>query len=389
MKTILKTTITVKEICDGFVYNELEGKGLFGLSGKLTIQPEYQRNYIYASDGGKKEMAVIQSVLKGYPIGLIYFNKVSDSNLEVLDGQQRITSLGRFVSDKFAIKDANGMEQYFGGMAKDKQTKILETKLLIYECEGTESEIKEWFKTINIAGVPLNDQELLNAVYSGPFVTLGKAEFSNSQNANIQKWSAYVSGSANRQEFLECALDWVSKGNIGDYMSRHRFDKDINELKKYFNSVIDWVSSVFTDVESEMRGLEWGRLYEAYHKKACNPAKVSVEVQKLYADPYIKNRKGVFEFILGGSMDTKLLDVRVFDEATKRSVYASQTKTAKTKDKSNCPDCTMGHDANKSKIWGFNEMEADHVSAWSKGGKTTAKNCEMLCIRHNRAKGNR
>jgi len=229
MKTILKTTITVKEICDGFVYNELEGKGLFGLSGKLTIQPEYQRNYIYASDGGKKEMAVIQSVLKGYPIGLIYFNKVSDSNLEVLDGQQRITSLGRFVSDKFAIKDANGMEQYFGGMAKDKQTKILETKLLIYECEGTESEIKEWFKTINIAGVPLNDQELLNAVYSGPFVTLGKAEFSNSQNANIQKWSAYVSGSANRQEFLECALDWVSKGNIGDYMSRHRFDKDIND----------------------------------------------------------------------------------------------------------------------------------------------------------------
>jgi len=294
MKTILKTTITVKEICDGFVYNELEGKGLFGLSGKLTIQPEYQRNYIYASDGGKKEMAVIESVLKGYPIGLIYFNKVSDSNLEVLDGQQRITSLGRFVSDKFAIKDENGSPQYFGGMAKDKQNKILETKLTIYECAGKESEIKEWFKTINIAGVPLNDQELLNAVYSGPFVTLGKAEFSNSQNANIQKWSAYVSGSANRQDFLECALDWVSKGNIGDYMSRHRFDKDINELKKYFNSVIDWVSSVFTDVESEMRGLEWGRLYEEYHKKAYNPAKVSAEVQKLYADPYVKNRKGIF-----------------------------------------------------------------------------------------------
>ena len=389
MKTILKTTITVKEICDGFVYNELEGKGLFGLSGKLTIQPEYQRNYIYASDGGKKEMAVIQSVLKGYPIGLIYFNKVSDNNLEVLDGQQRITSLGRFVSDKFAIKDANGMEQYFGGMAKDKQAKILEAKLLIYECEGTESEIKEWFKTINIAGVPLNDQELLNAVYSGPFVTLGKAEFSNSQNANIQKWSAYVSGSANRQEFLECALDWVSKGNIGDYMSRHRFDKDINELKKYFNSVIDWVSSVFTDVESEMRGLEWGRLYEAYRKKAYNPTKVSAEVQKLYADPYVKNRKGVFEYILGGSVDTKLLEVRVFDEATKKAVYTTQTAKAEKKGESNCPHCTIGHDANKSKIWGFNEMDADHVSAWSKGGKSDIKNCQMLCKTHNRAKGNR
>ena len=389
MKTILKTTITVKETCDGFVYNELEGKGLFGLSGKLTIQPEYQRNYIYASDGGKKEMAVIESVLKGYPIGLIYFNKVSDSNLEVLDGQQRITSLGRFVSDKFAIKDENGSPQYFGGMAKDKQTKILETKLTVYECEGTESEIKEWFKTINIAGIPLNDQELLNAVYSGPFVTLGKAEFSNSQNANIQKWSAYVSGSANRQEFLECALDWVSKGNIGDYMSRHRFYKDINELKKYFNSVIDWVSSVFTDVESEMRGLEWGRLYEAYHKKAYNPAKVSAEVQKLYADPYVKNRKGIFEYILGGSVDTKLLEVRVFDEATKKAVYTTQTAKAEKKGKSNCSHCAIGHDANKSKIWSFNEMDADHVSAWSKGGKSDMKNCQMLCKTHNRAKGNR
>jgi len=389
MKTILKTTITVKEICDGFVYNELEGKGLFGLSGKLTIQPEYQRNYIYASDGGKKEMAVIQSVLKGYPIGLIYFNKVSDNNLEVLDGQQRITSLGRFVSDKFAIKDANGMEQYFGGMAKDKQAKILEAKLLIYECEGTESEIKEWFKTINIAGVPLNDQELLNAVYSGPFVTLGKAEFSNSQNANIQKWSAYVSGSANRQEFLECALDWVSKGNIGDYMSRHRFDKDINELKKYFNSVIDWVSSVFTDVESEMRGLEWGRLYEEHHTKKFNPAKVSVEVRKLYGDFFVKDKKGIFEFILGGNNDTKLLNIRIFDEPTKRAVYEKQTRKAETKKKSNCSLCAVGHDANKEKIWNLSDMDADHVSAWSKGGKSDIKNCEMLCKTHNRAKGNR
>ena len=389
MKTTLKTEITVKEICKGFVYNELEGKGLCGLSGKLTIQPEYQRNYIYASDGGKREMAVIESVLKEYPIGLIYFNKVSTDNLEVLDGQQRITSLGRFITDKFAVKDENGMEQYFGGMAKDKQTKILETKLLIYECEGTESQIKEWFKTINIAGVPLNNQELLNAVYSGPFVTKAKEEFSNSQNANIQKWSAYVSGSANRQEFLECALDWVSECNIGDYMSKHRKDKNIDELKKYFNTVIDWASSVFTDVESEMRGLEWGRLYEEYHKKAYNPAKVSAQVRKLYGDPYIKNRKGIFEYILSGSTDSKLLEVRVFDEATKRSTYESQTNKAKKKEESNCPLCAVGHDANKGKIWSFAEMDADHVAAWSKGGATSAKNCQMLCKTHNRAKGNR
>ncbi len=389
MKTILKTNTSVKDICAGFVYNELEGKGLFGLSGKLTIQPEYQRNYIYASGGGKKEVAVIESILKGYPIGLIYFNKVNDDNLEVLDGQQRITSIGRFVTDKFAIKDENGMEQYFTGIAADKQAEILETKLLIYECEGTESQIKEWFQTINIAGVPLNDQEIFNAVCSGPFVTLGKAEFSNSQNANIQKWSAYVAGSANRQDFLKRALDWVSKGNISGYMNSHRHNKDITELKTYFNSVIDWISSVFTGVESEMRGLEWGRLYEQYHQQRYNPSEVSAKVQKLYSDPYVKSRKGIFEYILGGSIDTKLLDVRVFDEATKKAVYTTQTTEAKTKKKSNCPHCAIGHDANKNKIWSFGEMDADHVSAWSKGGKSDIKNCQMLCKTHNRAKGNR
>ncbi|MDO8565816.1 MAG: DUF262 domain-containing protein [Candidatus Moranbacteria bacterium] len=388
MKTTLKTDITVKDICEGFVYNELEGKGLFGLSGKLTIQPEYQRNYIYASDGGKREVAVIESILKGYPIGLIYFNVVSENNLEVLDGQQRITSVGRFVTGKFAIQDENGM-QYFDAMAKDKKEKILETKLLIYECEGTESQIKEWFKTINIAGVPLVPQELLNAIYSGPFVTLGKEEFSNSQNSNIQKWSAYIKGSANRQAFFERALDWASKGNIDDYMSIHRNEKNINELKKYFNSVIDWISSVFTNVESEMCGLEWGRLYEQYHKKAYDPKKVSAEVRKLYGDSYIKNRKGIFEFILGGSVDTKLLEVRIFDEATKKAVYTTQTAKTEKKGKSNCPHCAIGHDANKSKVWSFSEMDADHVAAWSKGGATSIKNCEMLCKTHNRAKGNR
>jgi len=389
MITELKTDITIRDIVDGFVYNELEGKGLFGLSGRLTIQPEYQRNYIYASDGGKREQAVIVSLLKGYPLGLIYFNKVSDVKLEVLDGQQRITSIGRFITNKFAIKDENGMEQYFSGMAANKQTAIMDSKLLIYECEGTESEIKEWFKTINIVGVPLNDQELLNAVYSGPFVTLAKEEFSNSRNSNIQKWNAYIKGSVNRQEFLERALEWVSKGNIGEYMSRHRYDKSISELKTYFNSVIDWVSSVFRDVKSEMRGLEWGRLYEEYHKKAYDPSAVSTQVQKLYGDPYVKNRKGIFEYILGGSIDTKLLEVRVFDDATKKSVYAAQTAMAVAKSESNCPLCAVGNDTNKNKIWKLDEMDADHVAAWSKGGATSAENCQMLCKTHNRAKGNR
>ena len=226
-------------------------------------------------------MAVIESVLKNYPLGLIYFNKLGDGRLEVLDGQQRITSLGRYVTGKFAIKDANGMPQYFGALATNLQERILNTKLLIYECEGEESEIKEWFKTINIVGVPLNAQEISNAVYSGPFVTLCKAEFSNSQNANVQKWSAYISGAVNRQDFMERALGWVSRGKIENYMSSHRFDNNINEVKAYFNSVIDWVSAVFMGVENEMRGLEWGRLYETYHERAENPKEVWEKGQEL------------------------------------------------------------------------------------------------------------
>lgn len=388
MKTSLRTEISVADICDGFVYNTLEGKGLHGLGGKLVIQPEYQRNFIYADGGGKREQAVIESLLKGYPLGLIYFNTVAEGRYEVLDGQQRITSIGRYVTGKFAILDGEN-PKYFESLPTDQKTKIREAKLLIYECEGTETEIKEWFKTINISGVPLNDQELLNAVYSGPFVTLAKAEFSNSNNSNIQKWSAYVKGSANRQDYLERALDWVSQGKIGEYMSQHRNDTTIDELKVYFNTVIDWVSGVFRDVKDEMRGLEWGRLYERFHHQAYNPADVSAKVHELYADPYLNKRRGIFEYILGGCEDAKLLEIRVFDEATKKQVYAAQTEAATTAGVSNCPLCALGHDSNKSKIWPLKEMDADHVTAWSKGGATTAKNCQMLCTTHNRAKGNR
>jgi hypothetical protein len=388
VKTTLKTDITVAQVCDGFVYNQFEGKGLFGLAGRLTIQPEYQRNYIYADGGGKKEQAVIHSLLRGYPLGLIYFNTVAKDTFEVLDGQQRITSIGRYVTNKFAVMD-NGNPMYFDSLPADRQAAILASPLLIYECEGTETEIKEWFQTINIAGVPLNDQELLNAIYSGPFVTLAKAEFSNSQNANIQKWSAYVKGNANRQEFLERALDWVSRGDIGGYMSAHRQDNTIKELKTYFNSVIDWVSTVFIDVLPEMRGLDWGRLYEAYHGNAYDPKKLSGEVRRLAADPYVTSRKGIFEYLLGGSVDKKLLAVRVFDERVKQVAYNQQTQAAEKKGVSNCPLCAIGDTANKSRIYKFNEMDADHVSAWSKGGDSSANNCQMLCKTHNQAKGNR
>lgn len=387
MRTILKTDLTVNDIKEGFVYNEYEGKGLFGWGGKLTIQPEYQRNYIYAD--GKRDVAVIESLLKGYPLGLLYFVKTGNDTYEILDGQQRVTSFGRFITNKFTIKDDNGMEQYFDGLAKNLQDKILGSQLTIYICEGEESEIKEWFKTINIVGIPLNNQELLNAIYSGPFVTKAREEFSNSQNAFVQKWSAYIRGDVNRQDYLATALDWVSKGNLEGYMSAHRFDNNIDELKKYFNSVIDWVSSVFIDVKPEMRGLEWGRLYESYHKNSYNPTEVSKKLNELYADFYVKDTKGICEYILGGCKNTKLLNIRVFEDDVKRKVYDVQTKEAKEKEISNCPLCALGNDNNKNRIWQLKEMDADHVTAWSKGGSTDIDNCQMLCQTHNRAKGNK
>ncbi len=380
---------TIEKVVEGFVFNELEAKGLFGLAGKLVIQPEYQRHYIYGD--GKKDVAVIQSLLKGYPLGLIYFN-VNGEVLEVLDGQQRITSIGRFVTGKFAIK-LDGKEQTFSSLPKESRELLLASELLVFECEGEEAEIKEWFRIINTAGVELTPQELLNAIYSGPFVTNAKAEFSNSKNTNMQKWSAYVKGDPKRQEVLEVALGWLASArsqSIDAYLAKHRTDPDISELRNYFTSVIDWVGSVFTgSPETEMRGLEWGRLYEQYHNGPYDPAAVDAQVKKLYADPYVKSRKGIFEYILGGSTDTKLLDVRVFDAATSRSTYEKQTTAAKKVGESNCPLCALGQDANKTKIWSFADMDADHVAAWSKGGATIASNCQMLCKTHNRAKGNR
>lgn len=388
MRTELKR-YKVSEVLDGFVYNDLEGKGLFGLAGRLVIQPEYQRHYIYGD--GKRDVAVIDSTLEGYPLGLIYFN-VNDDGLEVLDGQQRITSLGRFVKGKFAIK-VDGSEQTFSSLPKDAQQKILDTELLVYECEGLETEIKEWFRTVNIAGVPLNEQELLNAIYSGPFVSLAKAEFSNSGNANMQKWAAYVKGDPKRQEILEVALRWIaaSKGvTVDAYLAQHRHDDNIQELKTYFTSVIDWAGGVFPGPpQKEMRGLQWGRLYETYKKTSYDPNKMAAEVSRLLNDPAVKNRRGVYEYLLGGSSDTRLLDVRLFEETTKRDAYRRQTEAGKKAGTSNCPLCAVGNNENKTRIYEMKEMEADHVTPWSKGGKSSLANCEMLCVPHNRAKGNR
>lgn len=388
MKTTLHTDWTVGDICKGFIYDKNEGKGLFGLGGKLIIQPEYQRNYIYGD--GKKDVAVVESLLKGYPLGLIYYVLNKDGMYEVLDGQQRITSFARFVNQSwpFAV-ERNGKPRYFNSLDKDEQERITNARLTIYVCEGEPSEIQEWFETINIAGVPLVKQELRNASYHGPFVTKARAVFSNTGNANMNRWQTYVKGDPKRQAILETALDWVSDGELDDYMAQHRYDTGIEELKNHFDTVIDWIDSIFEYTGSEVCGRDWGRLYRLYHTRAYDKEKVTARVEELIADTQVQDNKGIFEYILGGEQETALLNIRVFDDKTKKAVYDKQTKAAVAKGKSNCPYCAIGHDNNAKRIYKLSEMDADHVTAWSKGGATDAANCQMLCKTHNRAKGNR
>lgn len=395
MKTKLEK-YTIREITRDFQYNELEGKGLYGLGGELVIQPEYQRNYIY--NDGKKDVAVIDSVLKGYPLGLIYFavgkDTTGNDNLEVLDGQQRITSIGRYVTNKFAIQTSAG-EQYFSSLPQDKQDLILDTELLVYICDGTETEIKEWFETINIAGVPLNDQELRNAIYSGPFVTAARAEFSSKTDPRQQRWGAYINADPARQGMLETALKWIAAKQgiaIDGYMSQHRHDTDITELKTYFNTVIDWAESRFPlePIRKEMRGLDWQRFYATWGQDAYNGNATVQRVEELYADPAVRKKKNIFEYILGGEHATQLLDVRFFEYSVKHAVYHTQTEEAEKHGVSNCPDCAQSSAGDiNTKIYLYKQMEADHVTAWSKGGSSTVDNCQMLCVRHNRAKGNK
>ena len=388
MKTTLITDWTVGDVCKGFVFDRNEGKGLFGLDGHLVIQPEYQRNYIYGD--GKRDVAVVESLLKGYPLGLIYFVKNADGMYEVLDGQQRITSFARYVNRSwpFAV-EIGGKPRYFDSLDADQQKLIVDAPLTIYVCDGEPSEIQEWFETINIVGVPLVKQELRNAAYHGPFVTMAREVFSNTGNANMNRWQTYVSGDPKRQAILETALEWVSEGNIDDYMAKHRYDTNIDELKNHFDTVIDWVDSVFEYTGSEMCGRDWGRLYREYHKNAYSKDKVAERVNALLDDSQVADKKGIFEYVLGGGQDSRLLNIRVFDKKTIKAVYRRQTAEAEAQGMSNCPLCAIGHDANAHRIYKESEMDADHVTAWSRGGATDEANCQMLCRTHNREKGNR
>lgn len=388
MKTTLHTDWTVGDVCKGFVFDRNEDKGLFGLDGKLIIQPEYQRNYIYGD--GKRDVSVIKSLLKGYPLGLIYFVKNSDGMYEVLDGQQRITSFARYVNNSWAFGvELNGKIRYFDSLESNQQKLIVDAPLTVYVCEGEPSEIQAWFEIINISGVPLVKQELRNAAYYGPFVTKAREVFSNTGNSNMTRWQTYVKGNPKRQEILEAALNWVSSGKIDEYMAIHRNDTNIDELKNHFDTVIDWIDSVFDYTGNEMRGLDWGRLYRQYHMIAYPKASVARRVKDLLADDQVTDKKGIFEYILGGEKNERLLNIRVFDKKTAKAVYLEQTEKAKANHTSNCPLCAIGHDANAGRIYKETEMEADHVSAWINGGATNRSNCQMLCKTHNASKGNR
>lgn len=394
MEARLVTNITIRELCENFTYNKLEEKGIYGLNNRLIIQPEYQRNYIYESE--KKDVAVIESILKRYPIGLFYFNERDDGMLEVLDGQQRITSIGRFAIGKMEIIDEDGMPIDIDALSDEDRDVFFNTTILVYICKGTRTDIRKWFETINIGGIKLEKQELWNAVYSGPFVTEAKKVFSNSANSNAQEWACYIKGDLRRQAYLHTALKWVChsyREKDGDlavrkYMQAHRNDTNINELKDFFDAVIDWIEQHFDVVHDEMDEVNWGRLYDNY-KDSPKPDQNLIE--ELFSDPYIGSsaRKNIYEYVLDGEKDKSLLSIRVFKDDVKRVVYARQTSEAKNLKISNCPLCACGNNNNKTRIWTFKEMDADHVTAWSKGGSTDIENCQMLCKTHNRAKGNR
>jgi len=388
MKTEQKS-ITIRELCEGFVYNQTLEKGVFGMNGQLVIQPEYQRNYIYAD--GKRDVAVIESLLKGYPIGLLYFNVGKDGKWEVLDGQQRITSIGRFLRNKFYIHGVHGKKQHFHSLDENLQKKIMDTRLQVFICEGTESEIKDWFQVINTPGIQLTPQELRNAIYSGPFVNEARKFFSNKKNPSLTTWEQYIRGAVERQEILETALGWISVKlgkSIEEYMAANRCKRNIDEMKDYFLSVMDWIDNVFASYYPEMKGLPWNELYNRYGETSYDIHVLDKKIQDLMADDRVTAKKGIFEYVLGGCQTPKLLHVRVFDKGIIKSVYEKQTEVAKAAGISNCPLCAVSDNSNRTKIWKSEEMEADHVTAWSKGGASTADNCQMLCRTHNRAKGN-
>lgn len=350
--------ITVRDLTNGYADNAEKGVCAYG--GKLDVRPPYQREFVYKD---KQRDAVIDTLTQGFPLNVMYWATREDGTFEIIDGQQRTISICQYVNGDFAFD-----MRYFHNLQPDEKKKILDYELQVYICSGTDSEKLKWFKTINIAGEELTDQELRNAVYAGSWVSDAKRYFSKNGAPAAKIGSDYLSGSAIRQEYLETAISWISKGNIEVYMGNHQHDPNAIELWNYFNSVINWVKAIFPKYRKEMKGVEWGHLYELYSSRTWDAAELETEVARLMADSDVKKKKGIYSYVF--DHDEHHLDIRAFDDNTKREVYEKQ--------KGVCKIC--------GKVFKIEEMEADHITPWRDGGRTIADNCQMLCRECNRRK---
>ena len=364
--------ITVRELVEGYV-DDAES-GVRGFGGKLDIRPAYQREFVYKE---KERNAVISTVMKGFPLNVMYWAKNPDGTFEVMDGQQRTISLCQYFNGDFAWGELEVGAKYFHRQLSDMQQKFLDYELMVYFCEGTPSEKIEWFKVINIAGLRLTEQEMRNAVYSGPWVADAKRYFSKSGCVAQKIGSPYLNGSADRQEYLETAIEWIINSkkdkDIEDYMAIHQGDGDAAGLWLHFQTVINWVETYFTKYRREMKGLEWGRLHKEFSAKSYNSKDLEKKVASLMADKEVQNKKGIYEYLLSDGVRAEKLNLRQFDDDEKREAYETQGGI--------CPKC--------GKHFAIEEMEGDHIVPWSKGGKTVPENLQMLCRRCNGLKSNR
>lgn len=350
--------ISVREIVENYVNNDEDG--VVGYNGKLNIRPKYQREFVYKD---KQRDAVIDTVRRDFPLNVMYWVDNGNDTYEVLDGQQRTISICEYVKGSFSIN-----YQYFHNLERDEQEQILNYKLMIYFCKGTDKEKLDWFKTINIAGEKLADQELRNAIYTGEWLTDAKRHFSKNNCAAYGLGGDYLNGSAIRQDYLETAIKWISNDAIEDYMSIHQHDANANELWLYFQSVINWVKVVFPKYRKEMKGIDWGFLYNEYKDTAFDSAKLEERIKELMLDEDVSNKKGIYLYLLTGK--EKYLNIREFTPNQKREAYERQEGI--------CPNCKEHFD--------ISEMEGDHITPWHSGGKTNAENCQMLCRECNRRK---
>lgn len=357
MKIELKE-ITVRELTDG--YEDNNENGVLGYSGKLDIRPPFQREFIYKD---KQRDAVIDTITKDFPLNVMYWAVREDGNFEVIDGQQRTISICQFVEGDFAFNN-----RYFHNLQNDEREQILGYKLMVYFCSGTDSEKLDWFRTINIAGEEHTDQELRNAVYAGPWTADAKRYFSKTGCAAYGLASDYLRGSPIRQEYLETAISWRSEGQIEEYMSKHQHDENATPLWQYFQKVIGWVKATFPEYRREMKGVDWGVLYNKYKDNEFDTVKLEKWIAKLMMDDDVERKSGIYAYVLDG--DERHLNIRAFSANMKREAYERQ--------KGICVKC--------KKKFQLDEMEADHIKPWHLGGKTDANNCQMLCKEDNRRK---